>query len=183
MKLYVPEIGDSLVLTKDWTFDLHAEHRNVALGEINDHYLSSHGWIDESIHPKLEGFDYASLNYPKLDDPKFRKMFGGVDESAWREACRRIEWESTEYQKWLSRNTAWHQMCEAVGKASIEVTIPSGTRVKVDRIYIRKGKSDYSSITWYAEGLVGAGQTGKKKARSTRFWARLSDCNNVEFKQ
>ena len=31
MKLYIPEIGDSLLLSKDWTFDLYHEYRNVGL--------------------------------------------------------------------------------------------------------------------------------------------------------
>lgn len=57
-----------------------------------------------------------------------------------------------------------------------KVSLPKGTVLKVDRIYIRKGDgfSDFSSISFYAEKL-----DGKK---SPRFWAKLSDCNKIVFK-
>lgn len=100
MNLYIPEIGDTIVLSKDWTFDLHAERRNTGL-------------IKHFGHP-----------VPRWSDPEVYK-----------------------------------------------VTLPAGTNLKVDRIYIRKGISEYSSITFYAT-------IGKNKIR---FWAKLSDCNTIEF--
>jgi hypothetical protein len=55
-----------------------------------------------------------------------------------------------------------------------EVTLPKGTVLKVDRIYIRKGAVKYSSISFLAEGI------GKAK-NGTRFWAKLEECNQIEF--
>jgi hypothetical protein len=110
MKLYVPEIGDKLKLTSDWTFDLHWEHRNQAL---------------------IEHFFNEKFSWGKEEGPR-------------------------------------------------SVTLPAGTVLTVDRIYIRQGVSEYSSISFYAGiGEGGKGNFGKPK--NPRFWATLSDCNNIEF--
>jgi len=53
-----------------------------------------------------------------------------------------------------------------------ELVMPKGTALKVDRIYIRKGNSDYSSLTFF----IGSGDW-----KGCRFWAKLSDVNNIEF--
>jgi hypothetical protein len=61
-----------------------------------------------------------------------------------------------------------------------EVTIPAGTVLKVDRIYIRKGMEGYSSISFYSEGIGnGSGSFGRPK--TARFWAKLEDCNKIDF--
>lgn len=62
-----------------------------------------------------------------------------------------------------------------------QVSLPAGAVLIVDRIYIRNGKSDFSSVTFRAsipgkKTVKGAfGKTG------VRFWARLSDVNNIEY--
>lgn len=102
MKLYIPEIGDQIVLTNDWTFNLYYEYRNSSLMEkIGEKF----NWSDLSMKAKA-------------------------------------------------------------------VTIVKGTTLKVDRIYIRKGNSEYSSLTFY---IVSGDWKG------ARFWAKLKDVNNIEF--
>ncbi len=80
--------------------------------------------------------------------------------------------------------------------------IPDGSILKVDRIYIRKGASDYSSITFFWKdmsippkvvdrkitafnyhGMPGHTEIYQKKIpkKPVRFWAKLSDVNNIEF--
>jgi hypothetical protein len=111
MKLYVPEIGDKLKLTTDWTFDLHWESRNTGL----------------------------------------IKHFFGED------------------YKYDRNHTSPRP-----------VTLLAGTVITVDRIYIRQGASEYSSISFYAAvGETGKGHFGKPK--NPRFWATLKDCNKIEF--
>lgn len=74
-----------------------------------------------------------------------------------------------------------------------EVTLSAGCRLKVDRIYIRKNGGDYDSITFYLDhatdeqvfvtALDGGKPTlGKGKKKRPRFWAKLSDVNNMEAK-
>ena len=124
MKLYIPENGDSIRLTTDWTFDLYNEDRNSSLME-------------------------------KIGDT--RKCIG--------------DW-SPDY-------------------GAIPCTIPAGAELKIDRVYIRKGKSDYSSITflWKGEALPAkieqyrTGEYYKIPRQPIRFWAKLTDVNKIEFEQ
>jgi hypothetical protein len=58
---------------------------------------------------------------------------------------------------------------------SIKVVLPRTTILKVDRIYVRKGASEYNSLSFvlkkapfYFKGKV-------------RFWAKLPDVNKIEF--
>lgn len=57
------------------------------------------------------------------------------------------------------------------------VTLPKGITLEVDRIYIRKGAhmADYSSVTFKVVS------TEFKNFNKARFWAKLADCNNIEF--
>jgi hypothetical protein len=62
-----------------------------------------------------------------------------------------------------------------------EITLPAGTVLKVDRIYIRskaKDYRDYDSVTFQCNpGLKG--KAAKSKIRG-RFWAKLADVNAAE---
>lgn len=83
----------------------------------------------------------------------------------------------------------------------IPCTIPAGAVLKIDRIYIRKGKGEFSSITflWKGERLPSrmeeirsygcltdgkptpTGEFYKIPAQPIRFWAKLVDVNKIEF--
>jgi len=85
---------------------------------------------------------------------------------------------------------------------SIPCTIPAGSVLKIERIYIRKGQGDFDSVTFTWPGKKtmartvqrkvdvwrGHGQpmeshfvTDKIQSRVVRFWAKLDDVNNLEF--
>lgn len=64
----------------------------------------------------------------------------------------------------------WQSRYESSSKP-IEITIPVGTILQVDRIYIRKGNSDYDSISFRV--LKGS------PIPKGRFWVKLSDANNL----
>ncbi|HET6497326.1 MAG TPA: hypothetical protein VFH61_18425 [Thermoleophilia bacterium] len=55
-----------------------------------------------------------------------------------------------------------------------QVTIPKGTTLIVDRIYIRQNKGDYDSITFRI-----VKKTCPDKNIWGRFWARLGDVNRI----
>jgi len=135
-QLYIPEIGDSIRLTADWTFGLYNEDRNSTLMEVTN--------------------DPRPVTY---------------------------SWNTTDY-------------------SAIPCTIPAGSILKVDRIYIRKGKGEYSSLTFLWKDMrtkpkfldkVATSYSGrdlfgdsrsyqaKKPARPVRFWAKLDDVNKIEF--
>lgn len=74
------------------------------------------------------------------------------------------------------------------------VTIPAGAVLKIDRIYIRKGNEDYSSVSFFWEGMKvppgmypgrysRQGDLEKYPGRPVRFWAKLDDVNKIEFDQ
>jgi hypothetical protein len=86
-------------------------------------------------------------------------------------------------------------------KQSAEVTLPAGSTLKIDRIFIRKGAGDFDSVTFYLKGATlpsekvtrtgrrffGAGDgdpftyTVTKPKRAVRFWAKLEDANKIVF--
>ncbi len=55
-------------------------------------------------------------------------------------------------------------------------TFPVGTPIKVARIYIRAGVSDYDSLTL---SIVKNSIPGVKKHIGMRFWAKLADVNKM----
>jgi hypothetical protein len=112
MNLYVPDIGDTLKLAKDWKFYLQQEHRQ---------------------HLDLEQFGTGkSVSKDSIQFYRDQENFN-------------------------------------------EVIIPKGSVIKVDRVYIRKGASGFSSISFI---LI---ETGGKKIKAQRFWAHLRECNKIEF--
>lgn len=67
--------------------------------------------------------------------------------------------------------------------ASGECTLPKGTVLTIDRIYIRKGGKDFDSLSFllhYNPKLKFVG-TNQPFVKNIRFWAKLSDCNNIHF--
>lgn len=139
MRLYIPEIGDILQLTSDWTFNLYYERRNDAL------------------------IEYFNLG----------EGFRVIRDVAWKEyqvVCNLRLVNKASREDVRLAYTAYED------KLFVPVTLNSGAELKIDRIYIRKGNSEYSSVSfWYNP------TPGIKKSRSYRFWAKLSDVNNIEF--
>lgn len=73
-----------------------------------------------------------------------------------------------------------------IDTVSYDVTLPAGTVVTVDRIYIRRGQNDFDSITfrvteheipWMAKKRSGLQDL---KPVKPRFWVKLVDANNIE---
>lgn len=185
-KMYIPEIGDHIRLTADWTFTLHAEGRNETLAEMFGYRkFGWDGWIDRSKIEDEPERNYI-INYP--DDEYFKRAFwkGRVSYEERQAAYKKAEEESESYQSYLKVYGDWRKRADAIATKELTITLPTGTVLAVDRIYIRKGASDYSSITFYAKGLGESeiknrwsGKTTKWKAQ--RFWAKLQDCNQIEF--
>lgn len=58
----------------------------------------------------------------------------------------------------------------------IETTLPAGSILKIDRIYIRKGQKDFDSVTFFLTFCRG------KKVTKARFWVKLEDANKIILK-
>ncbi len=138
MRLYIPELGDKIRLTKDWAFPLYNEERNITV---------------------IEGLGLKPV---------------------WR----------SDYRSYLDSHVEPHK-----------AVLPAGTELQIDRIYIRKGAAEYSSISFYVlkapESLPGLDPktarpsevydyTARKlnivmKKGKKRFWAKLVNVNEIEF--
>lgn len=192
MKLYIPEIGDSIILEKDWTFTLHQESRNDTLAAFFGYYPVMYrigGWIHNEDLVPMRDPDYV-VKYPERQTGRNSIFERGESYEEYEAKCEKARQENPEYVKWHKDMEEWVEKAEKLAKESIEVTLPAGTELSVDRIYIRKGASEYSSITFYAKRLPEITYTGKrwhygsskpKKIKAFRFWAKLADCNQIEF--
>jgi hypothetical protein len=186
MKLYIPEIGDHITLTQDWVFTLYPEDRNQDLGEFFRHYLKGYNglWVDREILAPMRQNDY-DVKYP--DESQMR----GISYEQRNSLYKQAEQNCPEYVKYWDDYKIWSDEADRIGKDKLEVTLPAGTILSVDRIYIRKGASDFSSITFYAKSLGEIQrQTSRwsrdqkpKKKKSLRFWAKLEDCNKINFER
>lgn len=182
MKMYIPEIGDHIRLTADWTFKLHAERRNESLGELHGYTHTHGGWVDRELMPTMP--TPVVVQYPSENN--FKNIFGKIDYEAYRKAQRKAEDDDTAHQKFLVDIKEWHEKVRGLTVNPIKVTLPAGTLLSIDRIYIRKGSSDYSSVTFWVKGfgeveMKSRYGDSKKKWKSQRFWVKLSDCNKIEF--
>jgi hypothetical protein len=66
---------------------------------------------------------------------------------------------------------------DGYGRINFDTSLPAGTQLTVDRIYIRKGSQDFDSVSfWVGTKPKGVGLQGR-----IRFWAKLEDVNDIEF--
>jgi hypothetical protein len=147
MKLYIPEIGDAILLTKDWNFPLYSERRNSDFIEAM-----------KGIYPNIE----------KVLEAKWEKHWKLLRE--WRDN------PNSDYDTYPNDSTV-----------NFPVQLVSGTVLKIDRIYIRKGADDYSSVTFQLVSSPNLALMHKKdggtlpKGCKRRFWAKLPDVNTIEY--
>ncbi|MET0375907.1 MAG: hypothetical protein ABW128_16835 [Rhizorhabdus sp.] len=66
----------------------------------------------------------------------------------------------------------------------LHVTLPAGTVLKVERIYIKGAYPDYNSVTFRTMASPDGRLANRKNGgtgKSRRFWAKLPDVNLIEF--
>jgi hypothetical protein len=69
-----------------------------------------------------------------------------------------------------------YEQCYGVStNKSVKYTIPKGTVLVVNRVYIRNGAKDFSSITFKIE------YSPNKTLNKKRFWSKLIDVNNIYY--
>jgi hypothetical protein len=152
MKLYIPELGDQLLLTNDWHFDLYYERRNDCLYDV------------EEVEKRQDRKDYI-IAYNTLAK-QYNKAWQAGDNDLREQLGLQIR---------------------AIRNFHFPYLMPAGTILSVDRIYIRKGNEDYSSLSFNIikttiKRIMNKKEGGTFKGRR-RFWAKLADCNNIEFER
>lgn len=178
MTLALVDIGDKLRLTQDWTFQLHQESRNhefaVALGLLAvdtpwDTIMHRIGMVTEKNY-------YQTRPFPEEERYYFERALRrkhGLNEyrGPALEGHRLSEFD---------RGTL-----ELMAAFTLHATIPAGAELTVDRVYIRKGAKDYSSLSFlvtdaapFGDRLAPVAKRGFK--REHRFWAKLDDCRRMD---
>jgi hypothetical protein len=148
-KLHIPSLETLLVLTKPWKFKLYFESRNISLLE--------------KFLPTLQHRYYYDLSPDDFTDKIIPDL---------------IEFEEPMSEEELSRSYRSYRATNNRENPFIHVTFPVGTKMIVDRIYIRRGSESFNSVTF---------KIPKAKAKadrtpydSSRFWVKLKDANNIE---
>ena len=59
----------------------------------------------------------------------------------------------------------------------VSITLPKGTVLSIDRIYVRRGKSEYDSLTF---NLISTTHNKLQVKGRKRFWAKLADVNSIK---
>jgi len=178
MHFYVPTIGDSIFLSEPWTFTLHEEQRNLGLAKR----IEQCGSMETQYHI------YHNIRFKNT-----RRV-----ENTWGNSYTIYEAGQTSKQygiynnipftlEGLSQRTGWNiEDLEDLGEVRepytifqwsgdrAEVTLPTGTELKVDRIYIKSTYRDFDSITF----RIGVCPTNKKLSKA-RFWVKLHDANRI----
>lgn len=155
--LSIPEIGDHLRLTSDWTFPLYDEYRNKSLWELYR--------CDEQ--PNAVDYDLEVKALEAERDAIFNKYRANPQ--------RPFHYMITDFKD-QDRLSEISYKINAMNQKRVDITIPVGSTLTIDRIFIRKGMSDFSSLSFYLRDHPG--HTFKKKPR---FWAKLEDCNRIEY--
>lgn len=162
--MYIPEIGDTVVLAKDWSFLLYKEYRNNSLFDHNDGDNHSFVKTREERIRKLYVYlnEFENKHQERIDVVVPR----GYNYPPY--TYQRMGYKNPEHEEY---DLKIRTVISNHNRPFIPVTLPAGTVLKVDRIYIRKGMKDFSSLTFTAK------LANMKKA--ARFWVKLRDVNRM----
>lgn len=158
MNLFIPEVGTTLKLSEDWTFTLAFQYRNESFVQA-----AIGGMFN--VPPELRVFH---RHYSEKDKSI---IFALKDTEYKDQAVIRTSDFPKDYP------VVQHNHLDGV-----RFTLTKGTELKIDRIYVRKGKSDYSSLTFNVVNTTHpflVDKKGKKKGK-LRFWATLDDVNQIQ---
>lgn len=150
-QVFIPTIGHTMTLAQDWQFNLYCESRNDKLIDaLYVDFQRLHGRpVYSSIIKHYHGLNY-SLNSDMLTIQETKTL--------------------TDYGFQNLNPLSRPRWCDC-DNVYVRATLPEGTILTIDRIYIRKGKSDYDSISFYAQ-IPGI-------AKKKRFWAKREDVNTM----
>jgi hypothetical protein len=169
-KMNIPDISITIVLSEVWKPAIYGERRNSKL-------LSKFGYINGCF---TWFFSEPSDNYNWV----FYKSEYDEMDRIWKNVYHSFKHEHDDLNE-TDKRPAWNtdkaqaMLDNMVGDKKfsrfefVYLLFPAGTELKIDRIYIRKVISDYSSLSFWAKF-----PDDKKKYR---FWAKLEDVNNIVY--
>ena len=92
----------------------------------------------------------------------------------WSEPMPIIEWQRAMSEEDLKNAYQSFRATNAEDKPFVRVTLPKGTQLKIDRIYIRRGSESFSSVTFRTTKIC-----PDVRFKSKRFWAKLQEVNQI----
>lgn len=201
-QLCIPTIGTVFTLTEAWTFRLYDEYRNEvllqALGVIAEEDYIYERPVWEAAREKMSFKEYKNrfgYHNARIGPERDGRLVGPPDvlhRYAWYNQTHPSTEVEVEFQKrvgttpepskrWVYADGSQRVWNAPEREEGTEVTLPAGTTLKVDRIYIRKGVGDYDSLTFFATHIPGVTDVkrGPFAKRKPRFWAKLGDVNRI----
>jgi hypothetical protein len=165
MKLFIPELGSKLKLKRAWTFPVIWEGRNLSLikyfnNKLFDSYKEFHENYWKNIRKtwtnacQAVGLEANKGHYYLLNSPISEEKILVTKAEAWLEK---------------NQSEAFDLLNSFEKDNPLIFTLPKGTVLELDRIYIRKGAKEFSSTTF------------KLRKEKVRFWVKLADANRIEF--
>lgn len=170
-KLHIPTIGARMRLAEPWRFTLHDEYRNHGFVDMLG-LLDPDTPMGDLLREARAMMARSRGDLTDVTRPSDLRYYLNNDIAA-----RRVD------------PVRGKELLDAFDAARWDVTLPEGTVLILDRLYIRKGTGDFDSLTFMVEsipdGVFRHPPTKKNEAfgRKPRFWASLTDCNrmDVEF--
>ena len=174
-KMYIPEIGDVILLEEDWNINIIPEHRNISILKKFGYNIANDRYI---VSDSINSPEPPSFIVPSNEEiSKSKSIF-----ESWNVAKNRVlnsaaenYYKSEEYINYINNLNDYNKLIEKIGLKNIQLTIPQGTELKIDRIYIRKNNSDYSSVSFWV--------TFKSDKKKYRFFVSLNDVNKMYYEK
>lgn len=92
-RLFIPDIGSTIILSEDWTFTLHSEYRNETLAKKLGFKLSGGAWVSETpmvsknpwetMFGKECGLEVLQVTIPKGTEMTVRRMYVKQNQAAY----------------------------------------------------------------------------------------------------
>lgn len=146
-QLFIPNLGTLLMLAEDWTFKLYFERRNDGMLTVFGAKKGKYWWRNA----ELQGDDFVDGEVP---------------------AC--IEYEKAMSEEELAQSYKSFSATNSRDNPFIRVTLPKGTQLKLDRIYVKRGAESFASVTFRTTKVC-----PDKRFTSKRFWVKLREANQI----
>lgn len=126
--------------------------------------------------------DWTFKLYWERRNSKFFEALGWKITNWWRddqpqqtrEDAPKIQVEKAFTEQQLKDSYKSYSATNSRDQNYVLVTLPKGTQLKVDRIYIKRNAEAFSSLTFRTTKVC-----PDPKFKSKRFWAKLRDVNNL----
>lgn len=166
--LWIPALGTRLKLAEDWAFPLHNEYRNedVVKALVEPTFVTMRDvWRKDDADRVLEEKPVYFRNFKVLGPAPDQEIWDCRQGGYVKVPTVEISYEVDRYPEVTN------------------VTIPAGTVLIVDRIYIRKGLEEFNSVTFRIDDCPDDRLRPKKRKGQfkgqARFWAKLKDVNGI----